>query len=178
MLEIEIKVRISDMKQISNRILNLGGDYSETQTEEDTYYNAPNRDFGLTDEALRVRQTGKKDIITYKGPKNTLMGSKIREEYNVSIDDPISFNSILERLGYRPVAHVKKIREYYTYEDFSIALDNVDDLGTFIEIELITENEIQKAARRVDELAEKLGVTGERISTSYLELLLSKHSQV
>jgi adenylate cyclase class 2 len=66
------------------------------------------------------------------------------------------------------------LREYYAYQDFSIALDKVDQLGEFVEIELVTENDVEMAAKRVDELAEKLGVIGERISISYLELLLSK----
>lgn len=175
MLEIEIKVRVSDTEAIKNQILKKGGRHSETTVEDDTYYNAPHRDFGETDEALRVRSASGRTTVTYKGPKDTILGSKIREEQNVNIDDAESFGTILKNLGFRTVANVKKVREYYTYEDFSIALDDVEGLGTFIEIELITDNEINKAARRVDQLAEELGVTGERISISYLELLLSKH---
>jgi adenylate cyclase class 2 len=101
------------------------------------------------------------------------MGSKIREECNVQLDNAGAFDTILKNLGFKPVAHVRKLREYYTYQDFSIALDNVDHLGEFVEIELITENNAENAAKRVDELAETLGVVGERISISYLELLLS-----
>ena len=175
MLEIEIKVRVSHMDEIKDRILTIGGQHSETVIEEDRYYNAPHRDFAVTDEALRVRNAGGKIILTYKGPKNTVMGSKIREEYNIHLDNAETCDSILKNLGFRTVAHVRKLREYYTYQDFSIALDKVDHLGEFVEIELITENNAEKAAKRVDELAEKLGVAGERISISYLELLLSTH---
>ena len=175
MLEIEIKVRVSNIEEIKKRILSIGGKHSETVVEEDLYYNAPHRDFARTDEALRVRKAGEKTILTYKGPKNTLMGSKIREESNVLLDDAEIFDSILKNLGFRPVANVRKLREYYTYQDYSIALDNVDHLGEYVEIELVTENNAENAAKKVDELAEKLGVIGERISISYLELLLSKH---
>jgi adenylate cyclase class 2 len=175
MLEIEIKVKVINIDEIKNRILSIGGKHSETVVEEDLYYNAPHRDFGVTDEALRVRSAGGKTILTYKGPKNTLMGSKIREEHNVQLDKSETFDTILRNLGFKPVARVRKLREYYTYQEFSIALDKVDDLGEFIEIELITENDAKNAAIRVDNLAEKLGVVGDRISISYLELLLSKH---
>lgn len=175
MLEIEIKVRVPHIDEIKNRIHTIGGQHSETVIEEDLYYNAPHRDFAVTDEALRVRSAGGKIILTYKGPKNTVMGSKIREEYNVHLDNAETCDSILKSLGFRTVAHVRKLREYYTYQDFSIALDKVDQLGEFVEIELITENNAENAAKRVDELAEKLGVIGERISISYLELLLSTH---
>lgn len=175
MLEIEIKVKVSNIDEIKQNILTIGGRHSETVIEEDMYYNAPHRDFGITDEALRIRSAGGKTILTYKGPKNTIMGSKVREEQNVGLDDARIFGTILTSLGFKPVAEVRKLREYYTYDDFSIALDKVDNLGDFVEIELITENNAEHAAHRVDKLAEKLGVTGERISISYLELLLSKH---
>lgn len=178
MLEIEIKVRVFDIDGIKQHILDAGGHHSETLREEDIYYNAPHRDFGTTDEALRVRKAGGKNIVTYKGPKNTLMGSKIREEHNLGVESAEEFDTIVTSLGFRSVAKVVKKREYYTLQDFSIALDDVEDLGQFIEIELITENKVHEAARRVDELAAQLGVHGERITVSYLELLLAKQSEV
>jgi adenylate cyclase, class 2 len=173
MLEIEIKVRVTDIGVIRNRILACGGVLSETLTEHDTYYNAPHRDFGVTDEALRLRQTGIKSTVTYKGPKNTILGSKIREELNLGITDPEIFDRIVTFLGFVSVAVVIKQREYYNCDDFTISLDQVEGLGDYIEIELITDNNAEKAAARVDHMAKKIGVTGERITASYLELLLS-----
>ncbi|NLV26258.1 MAG: class IV adenylate cyclase [Methanomicrobiales archaeon] len=174
MLEIEIKVKVDNIDEIRTNIKTIGGHHSETVTEEDIYYNAPHRDFGITDEALRVRSAGGKITLTYKGPKNTLMGSKIREEHNVHLEDAKTFDTIITSLGFKQVAQVTKLREYYTFEDFSIAVDNVEKLGQFVEIELVTENNAKQAAIRVDNLAKKIGVVGERISISYLELLLSK----
>lgn len=174
MLEIEIKVRVTDIGTIRDQILACGGALSETLAEHDTYYNAPHRDFGVTDEALRLRQTGVRSTITYKGPKNTILGSKIREELNLEISDPESFDRIVTSLGFVPVAVVRKQREYYQCEDFTISLDQVEGLGNFVEIELITKNNAEEAAARVDRMAKRMNVTGERITASYLELLLSK----
>ncbi|PKL59929.1 MAG: class IV adenylate cyclase [Methanomicrobiales archaeon HGW-Methanomicrobiales-4] len=173
MLEIEIKVRVPDIGAIRDQILSCGGALSETLTEHDTYYNAPHRDFGVTDEALRLRQTEIRSTITYKGPKNTILGSKIREELNLETADPETFDRIVTSLGFVPVAVVIKRREYYHYEDFTISLDQVEGLGDFVEIELITQNNAEEAAARVDQMAKKMNVTGERITASYLELLLS-----
>jgi adenylate cyclase class 2 len=173
MLEIEIKVKVTDIGAVRSQILRIGGMLSETLTEHDTYYNAPHRDFGVTDEALRLRQTGFTSTVTYKGPKNTILGSKIREEHNLVIPDPDEFHKIITSLGFIPVAVVRKRREYYRCNDFTISLDQVEGLGEYVEIELITENSTDKAAVRVDRLAKKIGVTGERITASYLELLLS-----
>jgi len=173
MLEIEIKVKVPDITAIRDQTIACGGVLSETLNEYDTYYNAPHRDFGVTDEALRLRQTGIKTTVTYKGPKNTILGSKIREELNLEITDPETFDRIVTFLGFVPVAVVKKRREYYHCEDFTVSLDQVEGLGDFVEIELITENNAEKAAIRVDLMAKKIGVIGERITASYLELLLS-----
>lgn len=173
MLEIEIKVRVPDLGTIRERITVRGGVLTEQLTEHDSYYNAPHRDFGVTDEALRLRRAGEKAIVTYKGPKNTILGSKVREELNLDISDPTAFDKIVTSLGFKPVAVVIKKREYYQYQDFTISLDQVEGLGDFVEIELITENDAERAAKRIDNIAKEIGVTGERITSSYLELLLS-----
>ncbi|WP_319580384.1 class IV adenylate cyclase [uncultured Methanospirillum sp.] len=173
MLEIEIKVRVPDIKAVREKVIASGGVLTETLTEHDSYYNAPHRDFGVTDEALRLRETGVKTTVTYKGPKDTILGSKVREEINLDIADPKSFDTIITRLSFVMVAVVRKRREYYKYQDFTISLDQVEGLGDFVEIELISDNNAEKAAARVDETARKMGVTGERITLSYLELLLS-----
>lgn len=174
MLEIEIKVRLPDISKVRDRILACGGIHTETLTEHDSYYNAPHRDFGVTDEALRLRETDTKTTVTYKGPKNTILGSKVREELNLEISDPKIFDQIITSLGFIPVAVVRKRREYYQYQEFTISLDQVEDLGDFVEIELITDNDAEKAAACVDQAAKEMGVTGERITLSYLELLLSR----
>jgi len=174
MLEIEIKVRVPDINAVREQVISCGGVLTETLTEHDSYYNAPHRDFGETDEALRLRETGIKTTVTYKGPKETILGSKIREELNLDITDPKIFDSIITHLGFVMVAVVQKRREYYRYQDFTISLDQVEGLGDFVEIELISENDAEKAATRVDQTALKMGVTGERITLSYLELLFSK----
>ncbi|MDD1728461.1 MAG: class IV adenylate cyclase [Methanospirillum sp.] len=174
MLEIEIKVRVPDINTVRERITACGGVLTEVLTEHDSYYNAPHRDFGVTDEALRLRETDTKTIVTYKGPKNTILGSKVREELNLEITDPGVFHSIITHLGFVMVAIVRKRREYYQYQDFTISLDQVEGLGDYVEIELISANDAEKAAARVDQTAQKMGVTGERITLSYLELLLSK----
>lgn len=174
MLEIEIKVRVPDLGDIRNRIIACGGVLTEELTEHDSYYNAPHRDFGVTDEALRLRIAGARSIVTYKGPKNTILGSKVREERNMEISDPETFDQIITSLGFTHVAIVQKKREYYQYQDYTISLDQVEGLGDFLEIELITDSDAKKAAERIDETANMIGVTGERITSSYLELLLSK----
>ncbi|KAF5039426.1 hypothetical protein DSECCO2_544090 [anaerobic digester metagenome] len=58
--------------------------------------------------------------------------------------------------------------------DVTVTLDDVEGLGTFIEIEILTESDQEDAARRIGVTAKGLGVDGPPIYTSYLEMLVSK----
>ncbi len=173
MFEIEIKVRIPDINTIREAIKAHGGIFSETLIEKDNYYNAPHRNFAETDEALRIRETDNGTVMTYKGPKETIQGSKVRSETNLTINSGKDAETILQSLGFFRVAEVIKKREYWKYQDFSIALDEVEGLGSFIEIELLSDTDIAEVAARIDRFSKELGIVGERITVSYLELLCS-----
>jgi adenylate cyclase class 2 len=174
MLEIEIKVKADNLPHIQRELEKIGATYSEHLTEHDTYYNAPHRDFKKTDEALRLRKTQNGITLTYKGEKKVVQGVKARKEYNLSVDSQKTTHEILTHLGFVPVADVIKERDYYTFEDFSIALDEVGPLGTFVEIELVRDEEKDTTdpATQIAEFAQRIGVTGDRISYSYLELIM------
>jgi adenylate cyclase class 2 len=58
----------------------------------------------------------------------------------------------------------------------SISLDSVDELGTFVEIEVIAGPDDANPTGRIEKIAQEIGVEGEPILASYLELLLSKRS--
>ena len=174
MLEIELKVRVPDLHEVRRRLTEIGARMTEKTREHDIYYNAPHRDFASTDEALRIRYSNGKTIITYKGKKRRDSQFKAREELNVGIDDGQVFEQVLERIGFRRVAVVDKEREYYVYKDASIALDLVEGLGTFVEVEIMADGIEGSDSARIDEIAKLIGLEGEHILSSYLEMIESK----
>ncbi len=174
MLEVELKYPVSDLAPIRTLLCEWNARPCGRQHERDVYYNAPHRDFAETDEALRVRYAGEKCIVTYKGPKIELKGTKAREEYNVQVDPGAACEEIFSRVGFRPTAEVNKRREVFELGDATVTLDEVEGLGTFIEIEVLAEENADEAADRVHALAKKLGVEGEPLYTSYLEMILAK----
>ena len=113
--------------------------FSAGYHEHDVYYNAPHRDFGVTDEAVRVRYTDDHAVITYKGAKIGASGLKAREELNTAVESGEVFEAILDRLGFTRTAEVNKWRENYQLGTTAISLDSVDELGTFVEIEVLAE---------------------------------------
>ena len=51
----------------------------------------------------------------------------------------------------------------------------VDGLGTFAEIEVIAENESDNPTAQIEKIAKEIGVVGEPILESYLEMLLARN---
>ncbi len=80
---------------------------------------------------------------------------------------------MLERIGFRKTAVVDKVREYYSFGHASIALDEVRGLGSFVEIEVIRSESDVSDTSIIENIAEKIGVRGEQILASYLELILA-----
>ena len=172
MLEVEAKFAVPDPGEVRARLTLQGVRMARRQQERDIYYNAPHRDFGETDEALRVRYDDTGVTVTYKGPKIRVGSAKAREEFNLSVASGETLETILSRTGFLRAAVVSKVREFYEIGDVTVTLDDVEGLGTFIEIEILTEEGGEDAARRIGAIAEDLGVEGPPIYTSYLEMLL------
>lgn len=159
MLEIELKVRVDSLEPIRQNLLARHAEFLGKQHEHDIYYNAPHRDFGSTDEALQYGSTNGPALITYKGKKLRELGLKAREELNTTVESGEVFEQILDRLGFKKVTEVNKWRENYRLEDASFALDLVEGLGTFVEIEIMAENTRTHATGKIIKFAKEMGIT-------------------
>src|SRR5450759_407956 len=174
MIEIEVKASVEDPKQLERSLIEFGATPIGIETQADTYYNAPYRDFGTTDEALRIRVEDGKSVLTYKGPKMDKV-SKTRKEVETEIKDIDGMGNILSSLGFFPVATVSKKRKSFRVGDFFISLDEVRDLGHFIEVEIDVKDErnFQEKVESIFRFMGKLGINRESsIRKSYLEMIL------
>jgi adenylate cyclase class 2 len=173
MLEIELKVRVESLDHVRRKLEQLNAKFCGRVHEHDVYYNAPHRDFSKTDEALRVRYADGKAVVTYKGAKIKNLGLKAREELNTAVKSGEIFENILTHLGFVRTAEVNKWRENYRLCGASVALDDVEHLGTFVEIEVLADADAHNVKTGIERLAKELGVEGKPILASYLELLLT-----
>jgi len=174
MMEYEVKIRVTDPGPLRARLAGLGIRPSSRLHERDLYFNAPGRDFGKTDEALRIRTTAEGSSLTYKGPRLGLTGVKAREEIIVPIGSGDAMAKLLERLGFTRTTAVEKDRVTYRVEGTYVALDEVKGLGSFVEIEAPAGLGEAEAVALIGRVRELLGVMGEEIPLSYLELILAK----
>jgi len=180
--EVEQKYRSVNVEAVLKQLEDWGTAELVTQRQVDTYFAHPSRDFATTDEALRIRQVGESNVITYKGPKIDTT-TKTRRELEIAIAEgamsAAHCSKLLEALGFRPVAEVSKTRRSVRLERMGqtveVALDEVDQLGVFAELEIVvaSKEELPPARESLASLAKELRLTGvER--RSYLELLLAQ----
>ncbi len=180
MLEVEVKFPGADFAALERQLAGWGARADAPLDEADHYFNAPDRDFAATDEALRLRRIGPANRVTYKGPKRGTRG-KTRTEIEVPVGEgdetAEKFREMLVCLKYRPVAVVRKHRRIYRLERdgfaLEVCLDDVEGLGRFAEVEIqAPEEQLAEAERVLRETAVALGL-GREERRSYLEMLLS-----
>ena len=178
--EVEQKFRVADLVPVKAQLLTLGARREEPIVQVDRYFAHPARDFAQTDEALRIRQVGDRNFITYKGPKIDRV-TKTRREIELPLgagaEQASQWTSLLEAVGFREVTAVRKTRERmevsWEGQTIEVALDQVAFVGCYVELELAADAATLDAARsRIQSLATRLGLShSER--RSYLELLLA-----
>ena len=174
-LEIEQKFPIADVEKFLERLAKLGAVEQAAAEQHDTYYNHPARDFRATDEALRIRRTGHRAVITYKGPK---LGTdvKTRPEMELLLAEPAEWPELLAALGFREVATVSKTRRRFGLArepfDVELVIDSVEQVGQFAELEIVAEEpQVDDARRIIRALAAELELPAPE-PRSYLKMLL------
>jgi adenylate cyclase class 2 len=181
--EVELKFPIADAEEMTLQLLARGASPAGVVRQSDLYFQHPSRDFRETHEALRLRRTDDGVRITYKGPivdSATKMRREIELPVGRDVGDFDQLCELLTLLGFAPVRGVAKVRARYdlTWEgrDLELAVDAVDGLGSFLEIESMAHDHDRDAARDVIlRLADKLGLkNAER--RSYLQLLIQKEA--
>jgi len=181
--EVELKYRVANVAALRACLADIGATPGKVVDQEDTYFAHPQRDFAATDEAFRLRRVGDHSILTYKGPKLDQQ-TKTRQEIEVAIEPGEAAATrclaMFLGMGFRRVRAVKKRRELLDVQhagrSLELAIDHVDRLGTFFEIECQADREDWEATRdAILAFAASLGLeSSER--RSYLELLLEQEA--
>jgi adenylate cyclase, class 2 len=177
--EVEKKFPLENVATVKARLLELGARFSDPIQQSDRYFSHPVRDFHKTDEALRLRQVGENNFVTYKGPKID-SDTKTRHELELPLSSgpqiAEQFVELFNALGFREVATVQKTRRpgelTWDGHPVELALDEVKGLGSFLELEIPANDQTLEAAKTaINTLSQQLGL-GASERRSYLELLM------
>jgi len=183
-IEVEAKYPLTgSLAEWRDRLLGLGARPADSARQSDEYFAHPARDFVATGEAFRIRTVGDWNALTYKGPLLDPLTKSRREleiEFATGTAEASRMRELLIALGFLPGGGVKKTRTHLELigdgQTLTLALDEVDGLGLFLEIEIVApESDWQPARDLLLAFAAELGLsTSER--RSYLELLAAKGS--
>ena len=163
---IEIKARVRDIDAVRAIAEKLSGLPCTVLSQEDTFFHSPQGRL-----KLRVLAPDRGQLIYYERAD---AAAPKRSEYFVSpTDDPAALKAVLAPcLGVRGV--VRKRRSLYMVQNTRIHLDEVEGLGSFLELEVMlgpgqSEEEGQTIAR---ELMASLGVeASDLVEGAYMDLV-------
>ncbi len=160
MREIEIKVRIADKPAMLAALASQGVVMSQPLTQHDVVYSRPGAIDNDPDECwLRIRtENNKKHILTLKRSVTSQLDSIVHE---VIFDNPDEMRSIIGQLGYGLFSDLTKIRQKGKSGDYEYCVDEIPELGTFLEIERLCEESanIDEVRRELWALLEPLGIS-------------------
>jgi predicted adenylyl cyclase CyaB len=163
---IEIKARAKNFLEIKNRAKALSDKPAETIPQEDIFFNVPQGRL-----KLRILAPGRGQLIFYTRPDQD--GPK-RSDYHIAeTSDPENLKHVLE-LAYGIRGLVKKTRYLYLVGQTRIHLDDVQDLGQFMELEVVMrEGQSDAEGQGIAEgLMTSLGVErSDLIEGAYMDLL-------
>jgi predicted adenylyl cyclase CyaB len=168
MENIEIKARIEDPDQIRELVKELDHTFVGLDHQIDTYFKTTNGRFKLRESSLSGPY-----LIFYL--RNNISGPKSSVYQKLPVADSKGLKDLLKEMqGIHTI--IEKKREIYLYENVRIHLDEVKELGNFLEFEAVMDEKYSNKEveiGKVKYLMEKLGVKNEDlIGESYENILL------
>jgi len=156
--EIEIKVKVDSFDKILPKMNAIGCNLTAPIKQQDTIYLPKGIKFGAippNTSVLRIRKQKDKTLLTLKQSDYKELVSVERE---LAISDARIMDDIIKLTGYYPAVKVIKSRRKSYLNDVEICLDEVKNLGNFIEVEKISSEPSDKIEKELLNFLKGLGV--------------------
>ena len=174
LLEIERKRQLTgDAEELIKQLRELGFELQSNLRETDTYYSRPDVDFMKTVECLRIRQRDGFAEVTYKPATTIATHTKndviIKPETNLPIQprDVAIAKQLLANLGMVKLVEVNKYRRLFQSPNFpkaTVAIDEIKNAGTFVEVEVLSDDETGALAM-INDIETKLDLSSAEVVT-------------
>lgn len=184
MKEIEILVEVYDdvekIKEIFKKFNYIG-----LKKTIDEYYYDPKRPELKPDQnnqlnhCLRLRTKNDEYSITYKDDVFEKGKWLYSDEYETKVESIGMIKEIFNRLGLVKFIEIDNEKETYVFEKYEIVIENVKDLGIFMEVEYCTSDEVDiiKEKNKIQEFINSLGINvSEELNIGKPEMYMKKHN--
>lgn len=164
-LNLELKIKLEDFRATIEILKHINAEYKGILNQRDVYYSARS---GL----LKLRSVnGRHELIRYN--RNETDGSRFSDYHVLEITSPGAEDFFNEILPVETI--VEKKRELYLYDNTRIHLDDVKELGLFLELETLVVNGKEDAEMRFGKIVNLLRLNlSQQIKASYKNLLDAK----
>ncbi len=184
MKEIEILVEVyDDIDHIKDVFKDFK--YVGLKRVIDEYYYDPKRDELKPDKdnqlnhCLRLRTKNDDYSITYKDDVFDKGKWLYSNEYETNIDNINMLREIFKRLGLIKFIEIDNSKETYTYNDYEIVIENVKDLGLFMEVEYCTDLDVdvKEIKKEIQQFIDSLGIkVSKELNMGKPEMYMRKHN--
>lgn len=178
MKEIEVKYRLDDIDQLVKRLEKLGCKMSAIQYQKDTVYVSDLKHVNSEAGSIFLRVRKNNDKVELNAKKHEKM-MQSRKEVEFEVSSYEDANHFLELIGFEKWVEVMKKRVHTTYENCNVCIDEVDSLGSFVELEYVVGDleDDQNILEKIERIAKKLGIdTTEEVHQYYDEMIAQKEA--
>ena len=184
MKEIEILVEVYDeIDNVKNKLKSF--EYEGLKKTVDEYYYDPKRKDLKPDSnnqlshCLRLRSKSSDYYITYKD--DVFDGDKwlYSNEYETKVESLDMLKEIFKRLGLKKFIEIDNEKSIYITDKYEIALENVKDLGIFMEVEYCTNEDVDVVVikKEIQKFIDDLGIkVSEELNIGKPEMYMRKHN--
>ena len=163
MKEIEVKAQLNNKETVLQELEKLGCVLSEPITQIDTVYAkivGSVSEYAKNDHFLRIREKSDgRYIFTVKA--DPTKHALVKTEHETEILNPVEMRKAIFLMGYHIANKLTKIRQIGHYKDYEICVDEVEGLGSFIEVEKISDEDPEIVLTELKKLLFTLGILPE-----------------
>lgn len=141
MREIEVKLKIGDLTSLEKKLIKRGCILSAPIHQHDVVYSrGGTSEWEQSKEGDIILRIRKQENVAEFNLKQQRTSELDNIEYETRVDDPKALHQILLLLGWKPEVEVKKIRRKGKLGKYEICLDDVEKLGTYVELEKLAKD--------------------------------------
>ena len=161
-MEIETKFKTDNLGELKEKLINIGASFSEEVVQIDEWFMPEHKLNDVQrpgDWIIRIRDVNGEYSVTLKGLTDK---TGVWIEHELKIDNPDEMRKIFETMKLKKFLVLKKKRICGKVEGFEVCLDDVEGLGKYLEVEIISDDADDGKAK-IDELRKKLGIDDDAV---------------
>lgn len=175
MIEVERKYRVDNTSYIIKRLGELGYKKTESVHQYDIVFLQKSdsfKTFKVGDPVIRIRKANSLSTLTFKRAINN-DGDTI--EHEIKVEPTSEVEEFLLEIGFKPITKIEKVRTEFKLDPITISLDEVTNLGHFVEVEILCiEGEEEQAKENIAKVAGAIGLDPLRIEKKKYDQLISE----